>query len=288
MSGLYLLPSALGMGLLGTAAGRVSRRYGSKMALLVGSAVTAMAFAWMAVLNSHPYDMLISAALLGIGIGLAFSALGNLVVQAVPPHQTGVASGMNTVMRTLGGALGGQIAATFIANNMVNGVPTLAGFTASFVMATAFLVVCVLAGLLVPSGPRGASRRGAGAAGGGARARLRGREVEGRRGGSRAGGVGWVGCGGSRGRRVCGLRGRRVCGPTLRWGRLVGPVQRKPAVRGPRNRRAGICPERNVGPPGGGGPPRPGGGGVRAARVFARSEPTPTNVGSRPPGAGGR
>ena len=26
---------------------------------------------------------------------------------------------MNTVMRTLGGALGGQISATFIANNMV-------------------------------------------------------------------------------------------------------------------------------------------------------------------------
>ena len=32
----------------------------------------------------HPYDMLISAALLGVGIGLAFAALGNLIVQAVP------------------------------------------------------------------------------------------------------------------------------------------------------------------------------------------------------------
>ncbi len=60
----------------------------------------------MAVAHAHPYDMLISAALLGIGIGLAFSALGNLIVQAVPPEQTGVATGMNTVMRTLGGALG--------------------------------------------------------------------------------------------------------------------------------------------------------------------------------------
>ena len=61
--------------------------------------------------------MLISAALMGVGIGLAFAALGNLIVQAVPPEQTGVASGMNTVMRTLGGALGGQIVATFIADN---------------------------------------------------------------------------------------------------------------------------------------------------------------------------
>ena len=94
--------------------------------------------------------MLITAALLGIGIGLAFAALGNLIVQAVPPHQTGVATGMNTVMRTLGGALGGQISATFIANNTVHGLPTVTGFTETYVMATVFLVVCVLAGLLVP------------------------------------------------------------------------------------------------------------------------------------------
>ncbi len=63
--------------------------------------------------------MLLSSTLLGIGIGLAFAALGNLIVQAVPPHQTGAASGMNTVLRTLGGALGGQIAATFVVGSTV-------------------------------------------------------------------------------------------------------------------------------------------------------------------------
>jgi EmrB/QacA subfamily drug resistance transporter len=150
-SGFYLLPAALGMGLLGAVAGKVAKRYGSKAALLVGSAVSAVAFAWMAVLNAHPYDMLISAALLGIGIGLAFSALGNLIVQAVPPHQTGVAGGMNTVMRTLGGALGSQIAATFIVNNTTDGLPNLTGFTESFLMSTGFLIVCLVAGLLVPA-----------------------------------------------------------------------------------------------------------------------------------------
>ncbi len=151
VSGLYLLPAALGMALLGTAAGRVAQRYGSKLALLVGAGVTAVSFGWIALVHAHPYDMLISAALLGIGMGLAFAALGNLIVQAVPPQQTGVASGMNTVMRTLGGALGGQIAATLIVDNTVHGTPTVTGFTETFVMASAFLVVCVLAGLLVPS-----------------------------------------------------------------------------------------------------------------------------------------
>ena len=72
---------------------------------MVGAAVTALAFGWLWVAHAQPYDMLISSALLGVGIGLAFAALGNLIVQAVPAEQTGVAGGMNTVMRTLGGAL---------------------------------------------------------------------------------------------------------------------------------------------------------------------------------------
>jgi EmrB/QacA subfamily drug resistance transporter len=150
VSSLYLLPAALGMGVLGTMAGRIAHRFGSKPALLVGTSITAVSFGWLAVAHRHPYDMLISAALLGIGIGLAFAALGNLIVQAVPPSQTGVATGMNTVMRTLGGALGGQLAATFISNNTAHGFPTVTGFDDSFVMAAVFLVVCVLAGLLIP------------------------------------------------------------------------------------------------------------------------------------------
>jgi EmrB/QacA subfamily drug resistance transporter len=149
-SSLYLLPSALTMGALGLAAGRVARRFGSKLALIVGAGVAAVAFAFAALVHDAPIDQLLTAALLGIGIGLAFAALGNLIVQAVPATQTGVASGMNTVMRTLGGALGGQISATFIADNTAHGQPTVTGFTDTYVMATAFLLVCVLAGLLIP------------------------------------------------------------------------------------------------------------------------------------------
>jgi MFS family permease len=150
VSGLYLLPSTVGMFICGLLAGRLSARYGSKRSLIVGTGFSASAFALLAITHSEPYDMLISAALLGIGIGLAFAALGNLVIQAVPPEQTGVASGMNTVMRTLGGALGGQLAATFIANSTSGRYPTVTGFEQTFVMATVFLIVCLLTSLLVP------------------------------------------------------------------------------------------------------------------------------------------
>jgi MFS family permease len=153
-SALYLLPSALGMGLLGTAAGTVARRFGSKLALVAGTAVTASSFVLLLVAHAHPFELLISAALLGIGIGLAFAALGNLIVEAVSPEQTGAATGMNTVMRTLGGALGGQLSATFIADHMLRGLPTVTGFEETFAMATGFLLVGVAASALVPGRPR--------------------------------------------------------------------------------------------------------------------------------------
>src|SRR6201995_4192980 len=150
VAGLYLLPAAVGMSALGSVAGRVARRWGSKNAVIAGSGVTALAFAVLAIAHGHPYDMLISAALMGIGIGLAFAALGNLIVEAVAPEQTGAATGMNTVMRTLGGALGGQIVATLIADNVAHGLPTVNGFQDSCPLEALFLGVAGVAGTLVP------------------------------------------------------------------------------------------------------------------------------------------
>jgi MFS family permease len=159
VSGLYLLPSTIGMVIVGFAAGSIANRFGSKYALVAGSAITAVAFGLIAVAHGHPYDMLLSAALMGIGIGLAFAALGNLIIQAVSSHQTGVAGGMNTVMRTIGGALGGQLSATLLTTHVRNGLPTVGGFTASFAMSTGFLIVCTISALLVPG--KLASRRAA-------------------------------------------------------------------------------------------------------------------------------
>jgi EmrB/QacA subfamily drug resistance transporter len=165
VSGLYLLPSTILMTILGLRAGAISARFGSRAALLAGTVFATASFAMLALAHEHPYQLLIAAALLGVGVGLAFAALGNLIVQAVPSHQTGVASGMNTVMRTLGGALGGQLSATFIAGHIVHGKPAVTGFTETFLMATGFLILCFIAGLLIPRAGTGEEAPDAGARG---------------------------------------------------------------------------------------------------------------------------
>src|SRR2546421_268291 len=67
MSGVYLLPSTLGMVVVGLSAGWIARRFGSKPAVIAGSAVTAGSFGLITAAHAHPYEMLISTALLGIG-----------------------------------------------------------------------------------------------------------------------------------------------------------------------------------------------------------------------------
>src|SRR5262249_30757471 len=76
-AGLYGLRWARGRGVLAWLAGGVERRFGSRRALIPGAAVSAAASGWLALASRHPYDMLLSSTLLGVGIGLAFAALGN-------------------------------------------------------------------------------------------------------------------------------------------------------------------------------------------------------------------
>jgi len=158
--GIFLLPATATMLLTGALAGRVAGRFGSKMALVFGAAIAAGSFIVLSFAHGEPWDIYVAAGLLGAGIGLAFAAMGNLIVQAVPAEQTGIASGMNTVMRTIGGAVGSQVAATLIEAHLgTGGLPDEHGYVLAFLLSLAFLAVCILASLLVPGRrPRGGRR----------------------------------------------------------------------------------------------------------------------------------
>ena len=46
---------------------------------------------------------------MGVGLTFAFAAMANLIVEAVPQSEVGIATGINTVMRTVGGSFGAAI-----------------------------------------------------------------------------------------------------------------------------------------------------------------------------------
>jgi EmrB/QacA subfamily drug resistance transporter len=150
-AGLYLLPSTAGMLLVSPIAGRLSNRIGSRIPLIAGSLVTASSFFVLVVAHDQPWQIYASSALLGIGLGLAFSSMANLIVSAVRPDQTGVATGMNTIMRSIGGSIGGQLSASILASSVAaSGLPTDEGFTVAFLVSAVGLLLAVGAAVLIP------------------------------------------------------------------------------------------------------------------------------------------
>jgi MFS family permease len=149
-AGLYLLPATIAIVILGQLAGRLERTIGSRVALMGGAAFAVACYALLSIERSQQWEIYLAATLLGIGIGLSFSAMANLIVQNVRPEQTGVATGMNAVTRTLGGAFGGQLAATLLAANIVSGNPTSTGYTLSFLMCLAAVSGALAFAVLVP------------------------------------------------------------------------------------------------------------------------------------------
>ena len=114
-SGLALLPLSAAMLVAGILTGAFSTRFGSKVPLVVGSVFSALGMLFLAVAHGSEWNFYVAMALVGFGIGFAFSAMSNLVVEAVRRTQTGVATGMNANVRTIGGAIGSQIVASIIA-----------------------------------------------------------------------------------------------------------------------------------------------------------------------------
>jgi EmrB/QacA subfamily drug resistance transporter len=149
--GLFLLPATVAMLLVSPLAGRLGTIVGSRVPLIAGAIVSAASFALLAFAHGQRWQIYLATLLLGVGIGLAFAAMANLIVDAVPAEQTGVATGMNTIMRTIGGALGSEIAVSILANSpRTNNLPSGHGYTLAFAVSAVSLVVAAGASLLVP------------------------------------------------------------------------------------------------------------------------------------------
>ncbi|MEO5662801.1 MAG: MFS transporter [Nocardioides sp.] len=150
-SGLLLLPQTAATFVAGLSSGRLAAAYGSKMVLVAGAVFTALGTLGLAVLHGQLWLVVAETTVLGLGFGLAFAAMSNLVVDAVPQSQTGVASGMNANIRTVGGALGGAVLASVVtAGARADGLPVEAGYTNGFGVLVATSALAALVAVFVP------------------------------------------------------------------------------------------------------------------------------------------
>jgi MFS family permease len=112
----------------------------------VGIGFLVLALVLLATVHDEPWTIYAWMVFMGIGLAFCFAALGVLVIDYSPPGETGVASGMNTIMRTIGAALGSQVAAAIISANTLPGtdIPVESGFTLAFTLSAAGALVALL------------------------------------------------------------------------------------------------------------------------------------------------
>jgi EmrB/QacA subfamily drug resistance transporter len=150
-AGLLMAPGGLMMLIAAPLVGRISERYGSKLPLAVGAVIAAAGLAGMGAWHDSAGLIVLWGAVMNTGVGCAFAALPNLVIAAVDAHETGEATGVNTIARNVGASLGGQVAASIVASHVLTGgLPANLGFETAFLVSAGVALLAGVCGLLIP------------------------------------------------------------------------------------------------------------------------------------------
>ncbi len=167
-AGLRTLPWTAMPIVVAPLAGILVDRIGGRPILATGMALQAIALAWLAVIITPTvaYEaMVVPFILAGIGMGLFFAPIANVVLSAVRPEQEGKASGATNTIREVGGVFGVAVLAAIFSANGDYGSPTayVAGLQPAIAVGAVVVAFGALAALFIPAraGARAIVRAGA-------------------------------------------------------------------------------------------------------------------------------
>jgi MFS family permease len=151
-SGHLLLPSAVASFLMGFMAARLVKALGARVVVVSGTLASAAAFASIAMWHDETWQLFAATSFQGVGSGLVFSSLAGAVIAAVPPEQTGVASGMNANIRTIGGSVGSAVMAGVVTARLgPTAVPLESGYVIGFAVLAVGMALAAVAAAVMPN-----------------------------------------------------------------------------------------------------------------------------------------
>jgi EmrB/QacA subfamily drug resistance transporter len=157
-SGLRVLPWTAMPMLVAPIAGALSDRFGGQRFMAAGLALQAAGLIWIAAVSTPtiPYiDLVVPFALSGIGMGLFFAPVANVVLSSVRPDQEGKASGATNAIRELGGVFGVAVLASIFSGvgGYQSGTAFVHGTTTAVYVGGGVVAVGALAAALIKRRP---------------------------------------------------------------------------------------------------------------------------------------
>lgn len=151
-SGLVMAPLAVMMVVSSRKTAAVNRLLGARSTFQLGAALLSLSSGYLVVAHHRLADFFLSSAIAGVAYGFCFASIGTLVAAAVEKQFTGVATGVNSVLRTLGGAIGAEIVAAILIAHRPDGapLPEVSGYDVSFQLCTLLAAGAFAMTLLIP------------------------------------------------------------------------------------------------------------------------------------------
>ena len=149
---VFLLPGAVVGFVIATVSGRYIDRFGARPVLLVGAGVGLVGYTMLAIFHSQTWQVIVAALLINGYVSLAYGALPALVIREVDTGETGVATSINAIARTVGASVAAAIVAVLLSRHSSgNAFPPESSFTIVFALgALSALIAMVLIGASHP------------------------------------------------------------------------------------------------------------------------------------------
>jgi Peptidase family S58/Major Facilitator Superfamily len=145
---VYLLPGALTGFLVALASGRFIDRFGARPVLMIAALAGIVGFLFIALAHHAPWQIIAASILANAYIALGYGALPALVVAEVDAGETGVATSMNAIARTVGSSTAAALVAVLLGRTIPGTrLPVESSFVAIFVggAITAALAMLLIA-----------------------------------------------------------------------------------------------------------------------------------------------
>ena len=107
----FLLPGALTGFVVALVSGRFIDRFGARRVLAVAAVAGIIGFVMLALSHDRMWQVIVAGMLANAYISLGYGALPALVVSEVDAGQTGVATGINAIARTIGSSVAAAVVA---------------------------------------------------------------------------------------------------------------------------------------------------------------------------------
>jgi len=111
---LFQFPGAMAGFAATLLSGRYIDRFGARAVLIAGAATGAVGYAILAVPHLPRLPVIGAAVLISVYISLAYGALPSLILREVDANETGVATSLNAISRTLGASLAAALVAVLL------------------------------------------------------------------------------------------------------------------------------------------------------------------------------